>query len=69
MQENPPAGSYLAWVKQGRQDEAITYVIERGDTLSEIADRHRVSFKKLKDFNGLRSDTIRIGQKLKIPPS
>lgn len=69
MQENPPAGSYLAWMKQGRQDEAITYIIERGDTLSEIADRHRVSFEKLKDFNGLRSDTIRIGQKLKIPPS
>lgn len=68
MQDNPPAGSYLAWVKQGRQDEAITHVIERGDTLSEIADRYRVSSKKLKDFNGLRSDTIRIGQKLKIPP-
>lgn len=69
MQANPPAGSYLAWVKEGRQDEAVTYVIERGDTLSEIAFRHRVSFEKLKDFNGLRSDTIRIGQKLKIPPS
>ncbi len=68
MQDNPPAGSYLAWVKQGRQDQSITHVIERGDTLSEIASRYRVSFKKLKDFNGLRSDTIRIGQKLKIPP-
>lgn len=68
MQANPPADSYLAWVKEGRQNEAITHVIERGDTLSEIAFRYRVSFEKLKDFNGLRSDTIRIGQKLKIPP-
>lgn len=72
MQANPPAGSYLAWVKQGRakskSNEAITHVIERGDTLSQIASRYQVSFKRLKAINGLRGDTIRIGQKLKIPP-
>jgi len=68
MQSSPPKGSYLSWVKQGRVDDAITHVIERGDTLSEIATRYRVSFKKLKDLNGLRNDTIHIGQKLKIPP-
>ena len=68
MQANPPAGSYLAWVKQGRGSDAVTHVIERGDTLSQIAFRYRVNFKLLKDFNGLRSDIIHIGQKLKIPP-
>ena len=68
MLGNPPNGSYLAWVKQGKGNEAITHVIERGDTLSEIATRYDVSFKQLKAFNGLRSDTIRVGQKLKIPP-
>ncbi len=68
MQINPPTGSYLAWVKQGKGDQLVTYTIVRGDTLSEIAHRYRVSFKKLKELNGLSSDTIRIGQKLKIPP-
>lgn len=68
MQSNPPNGSYLAWVKQGKGEDEVTHVIERGDTLSEIASRYRVSFKKLKDLNGLRNDTIRVGQKLKIPP-
>ncbi len=68
MQSNPPNGSYLAWVKQGKGGDALTHVIERGDTLSEIASRYRVSFKKLKNINGLRNDTIRIGQTLKIPP-
>jgi N-acetylmuramoyl-L-alanine amidase len=68
MQSRPPDGSYLAWVKQGKSDEAKTHVIERGDTLSEIAERYRVPFRKLKDFNGLRNDTIRLGQTLKIPP-
>ena len=68
MQSSPPYGSYLAWVKQGKSDEVKTHVIERGDTLSEIAERYRVPFRKLKDFNGLRNDTIHLGQKLKIPP-
>ena len=68
VKSRPPEGSYLAWVKQGKSDEAKTHVIKRGDTLSEIAARYRVSFKKLKDFNGLRNDTIHVGQTLKIPP-
>ena len=68
IQANPPSGSYLAWVKQGRRQDALTHVIESGDTLSEIAVRYRVSFKSLKDFNGPRNDTIRLGQTLKIPP-
>ena len=69
MQNNPPSGSYIAWVKQGKERPGITYVIERGDTLSEIAFRYRISSKRLKEINGLRSDTIQVGQKLKIPNS
>jgi len=68
MQSSPPYGSYLAWVKQGKSAEVKTHVIERGDTLSEIAEHYRVPFRKLKDFNGLRNDTIHLGQTLKIPP-
>ena len=69
MAASPPAGTYLAWVKQGNEVQQVTHVIERGDTLSEIATRYRVNFKRLKDFNGLRTDKIRIGQTLKIPQS
>ena len=69
MVRNPPTGSYLAWVKEGRESTAVTHIIERGDTLSEIASRYRVSSKQLKAINGLRGDTIQVGQKLKIPTS
>ncbi len=51
-------------ISQNRSQE---YVISRGDTLSEIATRHRVSLQSLRQANGLRSDRIRIGQKLVIP--
>ncbi len=43
------------------------YTIKSGDTLSKIADKFNTSVSKLKNANGLRGDTIRPGQKLKIP--
>ena len=61
---HPPAGTLLAWQRSQRTRE---YVIVSGDTLSEIAERHRVSVSSLKSSNGLKSNTIRVGQKLIIP--
>jgi LysM repeat protein len=43
------------------------YKVKTGDSLSEIAEKHHTSLSKLKKANGLRSDTIQIGQILKIP--
>lgn len=59
----PPGGTAIA-----ADDYAKRYVIERGDTLSEIAARHRVSAALLRTTNGLQSDRIRVGQELIIPP-
>ncbi len=69
LSNSPPAGSYLAWKKIGGDEDVATYRIVRGDTLSAIAMKHRVSAKALKDFNGLKGDVIRTGQVLKIPTS
>lgn len=69
MQEHPPAGSYLAWKRQQGDETLDSYKIVRGDTLSDIAVRYEVSAEDLKRVNGLSSDTIRIGQVLKIPTS
>ena len=44
----------------------IYYTVKRGDTLSEIAEKHKTSVRKIKTWNGLRSDKIYMGQKLKI---
>ncbi|MCB1644162.1 MAG: N-acetylmuramoyl-L-alanine amidase [Pseudomonadales bacterium] len=69
LQNEPPPGSYLAWKKQDGEKKLATYRIERGDTLSGIAVKYRVSAESLKKLNGLRTDTLRIGQVLKIPTS
>ena len=63
---HPPAGTLLAW-QRAQQGGAQQYVIARGDTLSEIAERYRVSVKSLKETNGISGSTIRIGQVLTIP--
>lgn len=43
------------------------HVIRRGDTLSEIASTYNVPVDNLRVANNLRTDTIRIGQVLRIP--
>lgn len=55
---NPPPGTRIA---------AREHVIERGETLSTIASRYRISLKTLRLANQLTSDSLRIGQVLQIP--
>ena len=45
---------------------ASTYTVKSGDTLSGIATRHGVSVANLKSWNGLTSNNIKVGQKLKV---
>lgn len=42
------------------------YVVKAGDTLTKIANANKTTVDKLKQKNQLKSDTIQIGQKLKI---
>ena len=44
-----------------------TYQIQSGDTLSEIAQRARVSVDDLRSLNKINNDTIYAGQKIDIP--
>jgi membrane-bound lytic murein transglycosylase D len=44
----------------------VTYVVQRGDTLHTISQRHRVSVRELMNWNGKRSTRIRVGERLRI---
>lgn len=48
------------------QPKNITYTVKKGDTLGKIASKHHVTVAKLKQWNNLKSDMIREGQKLII---
>lgn len=65
--ERPPEGTLVAWQKANNQGPDRQYVVGRGDSLSLIAQRHNVSLSQLRSANSLRSDTIHIGQTLRIP--
>jgi len=43
-----------------------TYVVKKGESLSVIARRNGTSVAQLKRLNGLKTDKIRIGQKLRV---
>jgi membrane-bound lytic murein transglycosylase D len=54
--------------RYARQTRDTQYVVQRGDTLSSIARRHRVRESELVALNGLRSrHRIRVGQRLRLP--
>lgn len=63
----PPVDSLIAMKKHGAGGNSPKYVIQAGDTLSGIAQRHQVSIAALRRENGLHSDRIRRGQVLQIP--
>lgn len=50
----------------GPQTQRIVYRVRRGDNLTRIARAHGVTVQQLREWNNLRSNTIRIGQRLVI---
>lgn len=51
-----------------RAPEPATYVVRRGDNLTEIAQLHQMSLQELRELNGLRGAVIHPGQRLKVRP-
>jgi len=64
---NPPQGTRVAQLSRA-QRLARQYVIRNGDTLSGIAQRYNVSVARIRSANSLNTNSIRIGQVLRIPP-
>ena len=62
--DNPPEGTRLA---SHAKIEPITYMVSRGDTLSEIAVRYNTSVSRILRYNKMSSSTIRVGQEILIP--
>lgn len=47
--------------------QKVDLTVQENDTLSSIAANYAVSMQAIKDFNGLATDNVFIGQKLTIP--
>lgn len=45
-----------------------TYTVQRGDTLSKIANKYGTTYQKIAAYNGIKNpNLIHVGQKIKIP--
>jgi N-acetylmuramoyl-L-alanine amidase len=64
---HPPPATQLAMTLRNSPPGQLKYVITRGDTLSEIAERYNVSMSEIKSTNKLSGDTLRVGETLHIP--
>ncbi len=53
-------------VSNSVKTKTVTHVVKRGEYLGKIASRYKVSVAAIKRENKLRSDTLKLGQKLKI---
>ena len=49
------------------EPEYTVYVVRSGDYLAKISKRYNVTINSIKQLNNLKSDNIRVGQKLKLP--
>ncbi len=60
--ERPPPGTWIA-----ARVRSESYTVTRGDTLSGIADRYRITVASLRKRNELKGDLLRVGDTLLIP--
>ena len=64
----PPANQSTKIVGDTKKEAAPkTHTVVKGDTLMAISRRYGVGVPAIKSANGLKTDTISLGQKLKIP--
>lgn len=63
----PSAATTVPAIKPSAVTSKIyTYIVEKGDNLSKIATKNNTTVAKLKEWNGLSSDTIYVNQTLII---
>ncbi len=60
--------SPLPQLVQEAEQNRIRYKVRSGDYLGKIAERHGVGVSQLRQWNGLRGNNLRIGQRLTIYP-
>lgn len=67
--QTPPPGTYIAALRDGGQLSTgpREHVVRAGESLGMIASRYDVSAASIRSANDLKSDSLKVGQVLKIP--
>lgn len=62
----PSRGESVPPAPEAKAGETVTYVVQNGDTLFQIARTFKTTVERIKAANGLTSDILFVGQKLVI---
>jgi len=63
----PAAATEMVTPLGGSASGLATHTVRGGENLSRIAKRYGVTVKEIRTVNGLKSNDIKVGQKLRIP--
>ncbi|HBK52041.1 MAG TPA: N-acetylmuramoyl-L-alanine amidase [Pseudomonas sp.] len=69
FQQNPPPGTYIAWLRDTGKIAAgpREHIVRPGETLAMLAVRYQVSVASLRSTNSLKTDELKVGQRLDVP--
>ncbi|MFF7062898.1 N-acetylmuramoyl-L-alanine amidase [Pseudomonas sp. NPDC008258] len=69
FQQNPPPGTYIAWLRDTGKIAAgpREHTVRPGETLAMLAVRYQVNVASLRSTNSLKTDELKVGQRLDIP--
>lgn len=69
FQQNPPPGTYIAWLRDTGKIAAgpREHTVRPGETLAMLAVRYQVSVSSLRSTNSLKTDELKVGQRLDVP--
>ena len=57
---------FIAQEDKSEYEPIVLYIIQQGDTLYSLSKKFNLSVEELKKNNGLKDNTLAIGQKIKI---
>lgn len=60
--------SLMAEIERQAEENTLQYKVRSGDFLGKIAEHYGVGVSQIKQWNGLRSNNLRVGQRLTIYP-
>ena len=63
----PPPKQTAKPTKPAYSGPCYEYTVQGGDTLSLIAKAFGTTVQKIKEMNGMKSDALRVGQKINVP--
>ncbi len=68
LEYNPQQNSIITEISVKPRDKIVKYKVKKGETLSSIAKKFNIDVQSIKWANDLKSDVVREGEVLDIPP-